>query len=134
MTLGRRWGWLFVWPVLIGGRALSQAPARHFFDAAVFQVEKSHPTLPYRRRIADSPPPPTEFDFKVTFRMDCTLYDALYESATDYLPGTIAAGKQVGISVEKHVIYVRAPGGREIRMETLRRYKADRTCGVAGGK
>lgn len=134
MTLGRRWGWLFILPVLIGGRAQSQAPTRRFRDAAVTQVERSKPTLPYRRRIADSPPPPTEFDFKVTFRMDCSLYDALYESATDYLPGAIVAGKQVEISVDKHVIYVRTPGGREIRMETLRQYKAGRNCDVAGGK
>jgi hypothetical protein len=121
---------LFALPVLMSGWALSQqAPARHYQQATVLQVERSRPTLPYRRRIADSPPPPTEFDFRVTFQIDCNLYEVLYETPTDYLPSTIAAGKTADISIGKHAVYVRAPGDREIRMETLRRYRADVSCG-----
>jgi hypothetical protein len=81
------------------------------------------PTLPYRRRIADSPPPLNEYDFEISLHMDCLIHVGFYESAIDYLPSMIAADQSVDVSVEKHVMRVRAPG-KEITFEITRHYGA----------
>ncbi|MGA9503806.1 MAG: hypothetical protein WBV31_05160, partial [Terriglobales bacterium] len=90
----------------------------------------SQPTLPYRRRIADSPPPPTEYDYEVSLRMGCLVYVGLYQSAIDYLPSAIAPDQSVEVSVEKHVMRVRVSGDREITLEITRHYRASPgSCG-----
>ncbi len=76
----------FVFLMLLAGWAPLRASTPQFQKAVVLRVEKSQPTLPYRRRIADSPPPPNEYDFVVSLRMGCVVYIGLYQSAIDYLP------------------------------------------------
>jgi hypothetical protein len=92
----------------------------------VLNVEKYQPTLPYRRRIGDSPPPPTEYDYdyEVSLRVGSLVYVGLYQSAIDYLPSAIAPDQAVDVSVEKHVMHVRVSGDREIKMEVTRHYRA----------
>jgi hypothetical protein len=115
--------WAFVFLMLLAGWAPLRASTPQFQKAVVLRVEKSQATLPYRRRIADSPPPPTEYDFEVSLRMGCLVYVGLYQSAIDYLPSTIAPDQSVEVSVEKHLLRVKVPE-REITMEITRRYRA----------
>ncbi len=110
--------------MLLDGWAPLKASTPQFQKAVVLNVEKYQPTLPYRRRIADSPPPPTEYDYEVSLRMGCMVYVGLYQSAIDYLPSAIASDQTVEISVEKHVMRVRVSGGRQITMEITRHYRA----------
>jgi hypothetical protein len=114
----------FVFLMLLAGWAPLRASTPQFQKAVVLRVEKSQPTLPYRRRIADSPPPPNEYDFVVSLRMGCVVYIGLYQSAIDYLPSVIAADQSVDVSLEKHVMRVRSPGGKEITFEIARHYRA----------
>jgi hypothetical protein len=113
----------FVFLTLLAGWAPVRASTPQFRRAVVLRVEKSQPTLPYRRRIADSPPPPNEYDFEVSLRMGCLIYVGFYQSAIDYLPGVIAADQSVDVSVEKHVMRVRCSGGKEITFEITRHYR-----------
>jgi hypothetical protein len=76
------------------------------------------------RRLADSPPQPTEYDFEVSLRMGCLVYVGLCQSAIDDLPSSIAPDQTVDVSVEKHVMGVRVLDGREITMEITRHYRA----------
>lgn len=87
----------FVFLMLLAGWAPLRASAPQFQKAVVLHVEKSQPTLPYRRRIADSPRPPTEYDFEVSLRTACLVYVGFYQSATDYLPSAIAADQVGGL-------------------------------------
>jgi hypothetical protein len=114
----------FVFLMFLAGWAPLRASTPQFQKAVVLRVEKSQPTLPYRRRIADSPPPPNEYDFVVSLRMGCVVYIGLYQSAIDYLPSVIAADQSVDVSLEKHVMRVRSPGGKEIIFEIARHYRA----------
>jgi hypothetical protein len=109
--------------MLLAGWAPLRASTPQFQKAVVLRVEKSQPTLPYRRRIADSPPPPNEYDFEVSLRMGCLIYVGFYQSAIDYLPSIIAPDQSVDVSVEKHVMRVRTPG-KEITFEITRHYGA----------
>jgi hypothetical protein len=114
----------FVFLMLLAGWAPLRASTPQFQKAVVLRIDKSQPTLPYRRRIADSPPPPNEYDFVVSLRTGCVVYVGLYESAIDYLPTAIAPDQSVDVSVEKHVMRVRSPGGKEITFEVTRHYRA----------
>jgi hypothetical protein len=114
----------FMFLMLLAGWAPLRASNLQFQKAIVLRVERSQPTLPYRRRIADSPPPPNEYDFLVSLRTGCVVYVGLYESAIDYLPTAIAPDQSVDVSVEKHVMRVRSPGGKEITFEITRHYRA----------
>lgn len=110
--------------ILLGGCVNSlNASAPQFQKAVVMRVQKSEPTLPYRGRRADSPPPPTEFDYELTLRVNCQVYVGLYQSAIDYLPSTIRPDQTVEVSVERHVMRVRGPGGGEIKMGIVRHYR-----------
>jgi|GEM_PF-2520244 len=108
---------------LLAGWAPLRASTPQFQKAVVLRVEKSQPTLPYRRRLADSPPPPTEYDYEVSLCIDCLVYVGLYQSAIDYLPSAIAPDQSVEVSVEKHVMRVRVSGDREITLEITRHYR-----------
>ena len=110
--------------MLLAGWAPLRASTPQFQKAVVLRVEKYQPTLPYRRRIGDSPPPPTEYDYEVSLRMGCMVYVGLHQSAIDYLPSAIASDQTVEVSVEKHVMRVRVSGGRQITMEITRHYRA----------
>ena len=90
------------------------------FKAVVVSVQKWQPTLPYRTRRSDTPPPPTQFDFDVTFNTGCSNYIGHYESATDYLPDVIAPKGTVEMRVEKHLLYVKVRNDRELKMEIIR--------------
>src|SRR6201999_1062536 len=111
----------FVSLMLLAGWAPLRASTPQ--KAVVLRVEKSQPTLPYRRRVADSPPPPNEYDFVVSLRMGCVVYVGLYQSVFDHLPSAIAPDHSVDVSVEKHVMRVTAPGGKEITFEIVRHYR-----------
>lgn len=116
------WAEQLVFLILLGGCVTSLNASRQFQKAVVMRVEKSEPTLPYRGRRADSPPPPTEFDYQLTLRVDCQVYVGFYQSAIDYLPSTITRDQSVEVSVERHVMRVRVPSGGEIRMGIVRHY------------
>jgi hypothetical protein len=124
LILRKAWASQLVFLILLVGWAPLRASNLQFQKAVVLRVEKSQPTLPYRRRIADSPPPPTEYDFEVSFRVGCLVYVGSYRSAIDYLPSAIAPDQSVDVSVEKHVMHVRVLGGSEITMEITRHYRA----------
>lgn len=109
---------------LAGWAPLGAATTPQFQEAVVLHVEKFQPTLPYRRRMADSPPPPTEYDYEVSLRVGCLIYIGLYQSAIDYLPSAIAPDQSVDVNVGKHVMRVRVSGDREITMEITRHYRA----------
>lgn len=121
--LRKVWTSLVAFLFLLAGWAPLRASTPQFQKAIVLRVEKSQPTLPYRRRLADSPPPPTEYDYEVSLRMDCLVYVGLYQSAIDYLPSAIAPDQSVEVSVEKHVMRVRVSGDREITLEITRHYR-----------
>jgi hypothetical protein len=116
--------WAFVFLILLAGWMPVQASTPQFQKAVVLRIEKSQPTLPYRKRIADLPPPPTEYDYEVSLRMGCLVYVGLYQSAIDYLPSGIVPDQSVEVSVEKHVMRVRVSDGREITLEITRHYRA----------
>jgi len=122
--LRKIWTSLVAFLFLLAGWAPLRASTPQFQKAVVLHVEKSQPTLPYRRRIADSPPAPNEYDFEVSLRMGCLVYVGLYQSPIDYLPSSIAPDQSVDVSVEKHVMRVRVLGDREITMEITRHYRA----------
>jgi len=122
--LRKTWTSQVVFLFLLAGWVPVRASTPQFQKAVVLHVEKSQPTLPYRRRIADSPPPPTEYDYEVSLRMGCLVYVGLYQSAIDYLPSAIAPDQSVEVSVEKHVMRVRVSGDREITLEITRHYRA----------
>ena len=122
--LRKIWTLQLVFLFLLAGWVPVRASTPQFQKAAVLRVEKSQPTLPYRRRISDSPPPPTEYDYEVSLRMGCLVYVGLYQSAIDYLPSAIAPDQSVEVSVEKHVMRVRVSGDREITLEITRHYRA----------
>jgi hypothetical protein len=124
VILRKTWASQLVLLMLLAGWAPLKASTPQFQKALVLNVEKYQPTLPYRRRIADSPPPPNEYDFEVSLSMGCLVYVGLYQSAIDYLPSAIAPDQSVEVSVEKHVMRVRVPGDREITMEITRHYRA----------
>ena len=120
----------FVFLMLLAGWTPLWASTPHFQKAVVIRVDRSQPTLPYRRRIADSPPPPSEYDFEVELRMGCQVYVGLHQSAINYLPGVIAADETVDVSMDKHVMRVRVLEGREITFEITRHYRASpASCG-----
>src|SRR4029077_14270627 len=124
VVLRSTWGLRLFLLIFVGGCALFVgASTPQFQKAVVMHVERSQPTLPYRRRLGDSPPPPAEYDFEVSLRVGCLVYVGLYQSAIDYLPGTIAPDQSVEVSVEKHVLRVKVPD-REITMGMTRRYRA----------
>lgn len=114
--------------LLVTWTPLAGASTLQFQKAVVTHVEKSQPTLPYRRRLADSPPAPTEYDYEISLRMGCLVYVGLYQSAIEYLPSAIADNQPVEVSVEKHVMHVRVPAGEEIKLEIVRRYKESTGC------
>jgi hypothetical protein len=128
------WGKRLIFLILLGGCATFLNPSTRQFDkAVVMRVEKSEPTLPYRGRRADSPPPPTEFDYELTLRVNGQLYVGLYQSAIDYLPSAVAPNRSVEVRVERHVMYVRAPGAGEIKMGIVRHYSAS-TASCSSGR
>jgi len=113
-----------VFLILLGGWApFLRASTPQFQKAVVLRIEKFQPTLPYRRRLADSPPPPTEYDFEVSLRVGCLVYVGLYQTAIDYLPDAVAPDQPVEVTVERHVMHIRVSGGREIKLEIVRHYK-----------
>jgi hypothetical protein len=124
LILPKNWASQLVLLILLAGWAPLRASTPQFQKAVVLRVEKSQPTLPYRRRIADSPPPLTEYDYEVSLRVGCLVYVGLYQSAIDYLPSAIAPDQSVEVSVEKHVMRVRVSGDREITVEITRHYRA----------
>jgi hypothetical protein len=99
-----------------------------FQKAVVVRVDKSQPTLPYRTRRSDTPPPPTEFDFDITFRVNCLEYVGRYATAIDFLPGTVEVNKLVDISIRKHVLYMKTRDGNEVKMEILEQSKLAGPC------
>jgi hypothetical protein len=122
---------LFACLILLGEwtpHAMASTP--QFQKAVVLRVDKSTPTLPNRRRLADSPPPPTVYDFEVSLRMNCVVYVGLYQSAIDFLPSAIAANQSVDVSIEKYLMRIKVAGGREITMERIWRYRESKgSCG-----
>jgi hypothetical protein len=124
VILRKTWATLLLLLILLVGWAPLRASTPQFQKAIVLNVEKYQPTLPYRRRIGDSPPPPTEYDYEVSLRVGCLVYVGLYQSAIDYLPSAIAPDQAVDVSVEKHVMRVRVSGGRQITVEITRHYRA----------
>jgi hypothetical protein len=121
-----------VFLMFLAGWAPLRASTPQFQKAVVLHVERFQPTLPYRRRIADSPPPPAEYDFEVSLRMGCLVYVGLYQSAIDYLPSGIAPDQPVDVSLEKHVMRVKSPGGKEIVFENTRHYRTATASCSAG--
>jgi hypothetical protein len=74
--------------------------------------------------MSDSPPPLSEYDYQVSLRVGCLVYVGLYQSEIDYFPNVIAPDQEVEVSVEKHVMRVKVPGGKDITMEITRHHKA----------
>ncbi len=116
----KTWASPFVSVILLVGWTPLKASTPRFQKAVVLHVEELQP---YRRRVADSPPPPNKYDFDVALRVGCLIYVGLYQSAIDYLPSAIASDQSVEVSVEQHVMRVRVAGDREITLEITRHYR-----------
>jgi len=108
------------------------AATPQFQRAVVLRVDESTPTLPNRRRLADSPTPPTVYDFEVSLRVNCVVYVGFYQSAIDFLPSAIVVDHSVEVSIEKHFIHIKVAGGREIRLERTWRYRESNGSCSAG--
>jgi hypothetical protein len=98
-----------------------RAADRKFEKAIVVENHEHTKILPHRSKLTDAPPPATEFDHDITFRLGCTEYVARYRSEIDYLPPALTPGESVDISVEQNVMYARIPGNKDARMSIIRR-------------
>jgi hypothetical protein len=115
---------LFTCQILLGVCApYATASTPQYQKAVVLRVDESTPTLPNRRRLADSPSPPTVYDFEVSLRVNCVVYVGLYQSVIDFLPSAIATDQSVDVRIEKHLMHIKVAGGREIKFERTWRYR-----------
>jgi hypothetical protein len=119
----RTCGWVICWLFILDLSApLLNASSRRFQNATVVSVQKYDPYIPRRRNPSDAPLASTAYDYDISIRLNCSVYVGRYESAIDYLPNAFAPNQPIEISLQKHLMFVRLPGTREIKMGVVRRY------------
>lgn len=118
----RIFGCLICVVLVFGESAPCHASDRQFQKAIVVSAQKYEPDRPRYGKRTDAPPRATEYDYDVAIRLNCSVYVARYESAIDYLPGAFTRDESVEVSLEKHLMFVRVPGTRELRLGIVRRY------------
>src|SRR5262249_30874304 len=58
---------------------------------------------------SDAPSEAQEFAYNIRLKLNCTMYEGRYESATDYLPIAFKAQSSIDVRVAKHWMYVSLP-------------------------
>lgn len=78
----------------------------------------------------DAPLMPEAYRYDVTIGLNCNVYTARYESATDYLPAAFAANHKIDVRMTGHAVYVSlASQDREIKMGIVGRKRLkERAC------
>jgi hypothetical protein len=105
------------------------ASTRQFQKAVVVSAQKYEPDTPHRGKRTDAPAPPTEYDYDVSIRLNCSIYVGRYLSGIDYLPDVFSPNQSVEVSLQKHFMYVKIPGSRDIKMGIVRNYAdSDDSC------
>jgi hypothetical protein len=108
------------------------ASTRQFQKAVVVSAQKYEPDTPHRSKRTDAPAPPTEYDYDVAIRVNCSVYVGRYLSGIDYLPDLFSPNQSVEVSLDKHYLYVRNPGSRDIKMGIVRNYaESGDSCGTS---
>jgi hypothetical protein len=112
--------------------ALTAEAPRTFQQAVVVSAEKHEPDTSHYNKRTDAPTPVAEYDYDVSVRLNCSVYVGRYKSAIDYLPGVFAANQTIEVSLEKHVMVVKASDTGEIKLSIIRRHAVlGNSCGAS---
>jgi hypothetical protein len=108
------------------------ASTRQFQKAVVVSAQKYEPDTPRHGKRTDAPAPATEYDYDVSIRLNCSVYVGRYLSGIDYLPDVFSANQSVEVSLDKHFMYVKVPGSRDVKMGIVRNYvESGDSCGAS---
>ncbi len=82
---------------------------------------------------SDAPLQTQIYAYQIGLRLNCSVYQVLYETPLDYLPAIFSPTREVKVNLQKHDMYVSFPGDRELRLSISDRHSMkDGSC-VAGG-
>ena len=96
------------------------------------QRTEYEPDTPRHGKRTDAPAPATEYDYDVSIRLNCSVYVGRYLSGIDYLPDVFSANQSVEVSLDKHFMYVKVPGSRDVKMGIVRTYaEPGDSCGAS---
>ncbi len=103
--------------------------AKIYQSGTIVSVERQEPENPYIGEAADAPLRSDVWAYRVSVQIGRMVYVGHYEVATNYVPGTWTRGHPVEVRIEKKQMYLRTPGGEEVKMQIVGRYRVPRSTG-----
>ena len=96
---------------------LQAATKRIYQSATVVSVENHQAGSNYvGDNPSDAPLQPVVFAYDIGIRLNCVVYVGRYQSAFDYLPSVFTPNNMLAVNRENHIMYVRVPGSRDVKM------------------
>jgi len=110
---------LFTGLVALATAGTAQQKEMAYHSGTILSIQKSEATgTSYS---TDSPSSPPVFTYDLSVRVGDTVLVGRYQSATDYVPGTWAAGSFAQVRTDKHRMYLKGPSSEEFVLSVLAR-------------
>ncbi len=103
--------------------------ARIYQSGTIVSVERQETENAYVGGATDAPLRSDVWAYRVSVQIGGTLYFGHYEAATGYVPGMWTRGHPVEVRIDKKQMYLRTPGGEEVKMQIVGRHRVPLSTG-----
>jgi hypothetical protein len=115
---------LFLSAPLLFGSSVPQSALQQGTVLAIHKQEIENPPYSGGDNPSDAPLRSEFYAYTVKLQVDCSLYQAYYQSPYDYLSLQIAPDQQLPVRLAKHEVHFELAGGREVTMHLVGRKNA----------